>query len=576
MRNVLVILAAAAAVPAAVGQQPTRPAAPIDRAALERLNLRADWNAFIPVAGKRDGLAVVQPVDEQQVFVQTKAGLLVALDARTGRQQWSHRFPTSYVGMFPVAVNAKYCFAVSVGKLFCFDRFSGSLMLEQDLREAFPHREETPVSGPVADSRNVFIQMASGWIVSYLLPPQLQVQAAGGGRADAKGRQSTQKNLADQVAKDYATRQNVPPSSAADSDYRVRAAERENRSAGTNRDQATPSISALYSVVPPFELNRNHPVPSVTVLPNVYPPFKLVPDHMKYNQPSPSVSSQSALYRLDEDSNLRAVGDKFKREWRYVVPQRSTSLPLLVDNSADPFASRVWISTEGTPLVALNKARGTEEVVGKLPGTPLHPLVGPFAFTTDQLLGFVPLDSGVVLAIELTAGVRSPDRKAVPVVYHWKSPVGGQMTHMPLAGADAVYVSGARNGCVKLDAKTGDLRWRTTPETDQVLAVNRENVYTRDASGRLSVFAVNGTPDPRSRFLRPLAALDLPEFTVGVSNDKTDRILLGGDNGLVVSLRDASAAYAKPTRIAPPAVLPLPKKPDPKAGDMPPMGEPKN
>ncbi len=575
MRNILVILAAVAAGPAAFGQPPARPASPIDRESLDRLNLRAEWNAFIPVSGKRDGLVQIQPVDDQQVFVQTKAGLLVAVDARTGRQQWSHKFATSYGGSYPVAVNAKFCFAVSVGKLFCFDRYSGALMLEQDLRETFPHREETPVSGPVADNRNVFIQMASGYLINYRLPPQLQGQAAAKG-ADPKARAGGQKNVVEQVAKDYGTRSNPPQSASGDSDYRVRTVE-PDRAAGTGRDQATPSISALYSVVPPYQLNRNHPVPSLVAIPvSVSPPYKLVADHMRYNQPTPSVSSQSALYRLEEDSSLRAVGDKFKREWRYATPQRSTAQPVMVDNAADPFSSRVWVSTEGTTVVALNKALGGEEVIGTFAGSPLHPLVGPFAFTPDQLLGFIPLDSGVVLAIDLTAGVRSPDRKAVPVVYHWKAPVGGQMSNAPVAGGDAVYVSGARNGCAKLDVKTGELQWRTDPKVDQVLAVNRDHMYARDGRGRLAVYAANGRPDPRSQFVRPSATLDLPEFTVGVSNDKTDRILLGGDNGLVVCLRDAAAAYAKPARMAPPAMMAPPKKVEPKPADLPPMGDPKN
>jgi outer membrane protein assembly factor BamB len=571
MRNILTLLAVAAAAPAAVAQLPARQAAPIDRDALDRLNLRADWNAYIPVAGQRDGLAHVQPVDDQQIYVQTKAGLLVAVDARTGRQQWSHQFANSYAGSYPVAVNVKYCFAVNLGKVYCFNRYTGSLMLEQDLREAFPHREETPVSGPVADNRNVYLQMASGWLISYLLPPQLEYRPEVQG-VDAKARPLGQTNVADQVAKDYATYRNLPATTAGSNDYRVRYVE-PDRNAGTNRDQATPSISALHSVVPPYELNRREAVPSLAAMPgSILPPYTLVPEHLKYNQPTPSINSQSALYRLDEDSSLRAVGDKLKREWRYVTPQRSTSQPVLVDNSADPSASRVWVSTVGSPIVALNKVGGSEEVVGKLPGVPLSPLVGPYAYTPTDLLGFVSLDTGIVLAIDLTGGFRSPDRKSTPVVYEWKSPVGGQMDHPPIAGPDAVYVSGTRNGCAKLDAKTGELRWRTDRKIDQVLAVNRDYMYARDGRGTLTVFALNGRPDPRTEYLRPSTSLSLPEFTVGVSNTQTDRILLGGDNGLLVCLRDASAKYAKPTRMAPPATLPPPKKAAPMPVD-PGMGE---
>lgn len=580
MRTLLTLwlLAGGAAALAQPGNLDNRAATPIDRASLERLNLRADWNAYIPIAGKRDGLANIQPVDETQVFVQTKAGMLVALDARTGRQQWSYKFPGSFAGTYPVAVNDKYCFAVGVGKLFCFDRFTGALKLEQDLRDAFPHREETPVSGPVADNVYVYLQMASGWLVSYELPVGLQSQAKSGKGGAAA---AATVNVADQTAKQYATRFNPPQDATEATDYRVKSVATE-QVAGANRDQASPSISALYSVVPPYQLNRGTPVASLNSIPHVVnPPYSLVPDHMKYKQQSPSISSQAALHRLEEDSSLRAVGEKFKRSWRYVMPQRSTAVPVSVDNALDPRSSRLWMSTDGATVFAVNKASGMEEVVGKFDGVPLHPLVGPYAFTPDRLLGFVSLDSGIVLAIDLTAGVRSPDRSALPVVYQWKVPVGGQLSNAPVVGGDAVYLSGARNGCVKVDVKLGAMKWRTSPEFDRVLAVNRDYVYVQDNRGRLAVFPKDGQPDPRTKYLRPYATLDLPAFTVAASNDKTDRVLMGGENGLITCLRDATAQYAKPTRIAPPATMPPPKAEEPKPGamppgGMPPMGEPKN
>lgn len=566
------------------GNLDNKPAAPIDRVLLERLNLRADWNAYIPIAGKRDGLTHIQPVDELQVYVQTKGGLLVALDARTGRSQWSYKFPTAFGTTYPVAVNEKYCFAVGVGKLFCFDRYTGSLKLEQDLRDAYPHREETPVSGPIADGVYVYVQMASGWLISYELPVGLQSQATAGAKAGgpAGGPSAAggpgPKNAADLVAKNYATRFNSPQDPTDLSDYRVKPNELNQQAAGA-REQASPSISALYSVVPPYQLNRGLPVASLNAIPHVVnPPYRLVPDHMKYKQQAPSVGSQSALHRLDEDSSLRAVGEKFKRNWRVVMPQRSTTAPVMVDNARDPNSSRLWVSTEGSAVVAFNKATGKEEVVGKFAGVPLYPLVGPFAVTADKLSGFVSLDSGVVLSIDLTAGVKSPDREALPIVYQWRQPIGGQFNHAPVVGGDAVYVSGSRNGCVKLDAKTGDLKWRTPPEVDRVLAVNRDYVYVLDTRGRLSAFAKDGLPDPRTKYLRPSATIDVSEFTVPASNDRTDRILLGGDNGLVTCLRDAAAGYAKPARIAPPTVLTKAEEPKQPAPPMPPMGmgEPKN
>ena len=62
-------------------------AVPPDKAAMERLNLKIEWTAYIPVEGRRDSLTQIQTIDDQ-IFVQTRTGLLIAGDALTGRLQW--------------------------------------------------------------------------------------------------------------------------------------------------------------------------------------------------------------------------------------------------------------------------------------------------------------------------------------------------------------------------------------------------------------------------------------------------------------------------------------------------------
>ena len=50
----------------------------------------------------------------------------------------------------------------------------------------------------------------------------------------------------------------------------------------------------------------------------------------------------------------------------------------------------------------------------------------------------------------------------------------------------------------------------------------------------------------------PLVSVALPEFNVPVTNGQTARVLLAADSGLLICLRDASPAYARPYAAAPP------------------------
>src|SRR5687768_8900927 len=84
----LVLAGALVAAPSSVYTLAVAP----DRADLDRLNLRAEWTAHLPLAGRQDGVAMVQVVDESQVFVQLRSGLLLALDPNTGAQQWGYRY----------------------------------------------------------------------------------------------------------------------------------------------------------------------------------------------------------------------------------------------------------------------------------------------------------------------------------------------------------------------------------------------------------------------------------------------------------------------------------------------------
>ena len=97
-------------------------AAPPDQTTLDRLNLTTVWSSYLPTHGRQDGIARVQPVDDTQIFVQTKSGVLIALDVKTGREQWKFKYPAAFADGYPVGVNEQFVYSVNVSNLFCQQR----------------------------------------------------------------------------------------------------------------------------------------------------------------------------------------------------------------------------------------------------------------------------------------------------------------------------------------------------------------------------------------------------------------------------------------------------------------------
>jgi hypothetical protein len=83
-------------------------ASPLPQEALDRLHLVRAWHTFIPMAGRRDGLANVRitPMGtEVQLQVQTRSGLQMVIDAATGLVQQAQRPGEPYRMAQPVVDN---------------------------------------------------------------------------------------------------------------------------------------------------------------------------------------------------------------------------------------------------------------------------------------------------------------------------------------------------------------------------------------------------------------------------------------------------------------------------------------
>ncbi len=536
-----------------------------DAAALDRLGLKADWSASVPVSGRQDAIARVQVADEHQIFVQTRGGLLVALDAATGREQWKAKSPVAYADAFPVGVNEQFVYVVNVSKLYCLQRYTGVLEFAFDLPEA-------PSVGPVTDGDQLYVTFTSGKMACYDLPPSFHTSAAAKKKreddraraaADAKLGAAVGGGLTDEVAARSPNRQfpAVPPPpewerfSVPDSYFQP--------AAGLSGTQALYSVAALQTVVPPFYIGGLNKVVSVAMLPSVIQPYTARPDYLTYNQLTPSVAViPPSVARLFELSNLRPPPFKPKLRWITETRGKVYAEPIFVPESGLS-APRVWIAEDGKFLQAVIRDRHEnekEQQVWKLPAATAAGMSGPYSFAKNQALGFLPLTDGQVLAVDLFGGTsQSPN-------YEFRTNVGGLLNRRPVGAPDGVYVGGDRAGLARINPRSGEVDWRTDAEVDRLAAVSDTRVFARDRRGDLLVYA-KGKADPNTLKAKPLGTLPAAGFDVTVTNEATDRVLLAAGNGLVVCLRDAGSKANKPkvmTPGLPPELKGEEKKPDDK------------
>lgn len=546
-----------------------------DAAALDRLGLKADWSTFIPVQHRQDGIARVQAADEHQIFVQTKGGLLVVLDAGTGRELWKFKFPAAFTDGFDVGLNEQFVYSVNVAKLFCHQRYTGVLEFEFDLPEA-------PSVGPMTDGDQLYVTFTSGKVACYDLPPAFHTSAAAKREQEERRKRAADDArmgvtvggaLTDQVAARSPGRlfPTLPPPPEPEKFYVPPSYFQSGFGGGNN--QPTYSLAALQTVVPPFYIGGLHKVVSVAMLPSVKQPYTARPDYLTYNQLTPSVAAiPPSVARLFELSNLRPP--PFKPKLRWVTESRAKvyTEPIFVPESRQS-APRVWIAQDGRFLQAVIRDRDEyekEQQVWTLPANTAAGIAGPYSFAKNQALGFLPLTDGQVLAIDLFGGtVQSPR-------YEFRANVGGLLNRKPIGATDGVYVGGERSGTARINVKTGEVDWRTDLGVDRIAAVSENRVFARDRRGDLLVYA-KGKADPNTLLARPLGQLPAGEFNVTVANEATDRVLLVADNGLIVSLREAGAKANKPKSIVPalpPELTSIDAKPAPAPGPKPDVAAP--
>jgi outer membrane protein assembly factor BamB len=156
------LLLAVSAVPAQDRSQLYSQPLPPPRDALDRLNLVMAWRTYIPTGGRRDGLVNVQR-NGRDLFVQTRAGLVVMLDPETGETRWRARVGNPYQTARGLAFNSRTVFAINSTYLYALDRNSGGVQW----RFRLPGGSSAP---PIADDDFLFLASATGNLTAYVLP----------------------------------------------------------------------------------------------------------------------------------------------------------------------------------------------------------------------------------------------------------------------------------------------------------------------------------------------------------------------------------------------------------------------
>jgi outer membrane protein assembly factor BamB len=523
-------------------------AVPPDRAALDRLRLAQEWYAYVPLLGQKDSIALVQVIDAELIVAQTRSGLVVGLDARTGAKQWTHRLPSPYVAAYPVSVAGRFVFVANLATLVCLDRLTGQVEFTQNLTgslSAGPTAAVVPVYGvrdnqtvAIGERAVVFASVNANRIVSFPVPDA--------GRVAVTAPPPPPLPPVPQPAP-------LPPPDTVAGD------------AGRNR---TPSITILPQIVPPYTLygRQTRLTPSLSTLPSLSAPYTLNPEFLRYNQRTPSVGVlPPSVARAYELANLRAKAPDLTPNWVHGSTRRLGYEPIVSVAVPGVAGARVFATTTGPHVTALTADAGRVQLDFDLEAPIVAPAAGPVA-VGDLEFGVYALEDGAVVALDLTHGNR--DAPAVA----WRTVVGGVRNQKPVLTADAVYVAGDGAGVAKLDLRTGEVLWRTDGRADRVLAVAEQFVFARGRLGETLVYPRTAPPGPA---VPPLAVLPPAGYDVAVTNAATDRLILAADNGLVVSLRDALPRAIRPTLNTPPSVA-APRNPNPPVvnPDSPPPADP--
>jgi outer membrane protein assembly factor BamB len=454
--------------------------------------------------GKKDGVATIQLVGDLLV-VQLRSGTMVAYDAERGTVRWHVHPGQPYP---PVVQNAtvddRYVITVRDVRMFAYDRRDGHLEWMYELTTI-------PSSPPVSDGERVFITIGGNQVTAFELPARAntgpkqegmitdaRTKPPAASSEPAKTGPGNVRKEAVAIQASNTTGKPIPPS--------------------LSGSQATPSITVLESVAPPYRLNSNmrQNSASISVLPSVVPPYRINSEV----QSTPAFTVLKSVTRLDELSQKHLPPLPLKKSWVLTMGVRVTQVPLVTSTGV------VFASTTRDVLASL---RGVAQETFHLEAS--STISADLAQYGDTV--FVPTIDASLVAVD---GARGR--------VLWRFTPDSGVTQKPAVIGNDVFAVTLEGQLYRVDRETGESDWRDVrggdrfvPEIRSFAAANDRYVYTVDATGLLTVI-------DRSRGI-PLQKLNTRDYTYVMANDQTDRVYMASNNGALVCLFDRANAAPK-------------------------------
>lgn len=476
---------------------------------LDRLNLRLGWRSAVPTEGYRDGIATVQHLGDTVVF-QTRRGTLTALDPQTGAAKWQRSVGLAYPVTHKVGANDALILVANGTRIFALDRATGSELWSVDLAA-------TPSSPPAASADALYVCLTNGRLSAYAFPFETApapVTGTPGSTTAGAGR-----------PKEPAGPLSTGPAAASGS--------------GAVR---TPPVPARPSA------GGNVPKPAE--------PTRVAAPTMGGGRTvttSTAMDTRSASTTMQVTGGRTAVGGESVNRtgrgpeatggprllWDYQTNLRISERPVIGEKS-------LFVIGTGRDALFINRD-GSKPLEFTAEANFSAPL-GQYGEVV-----YAGCANGSVYAFDLLTRVTL-----------WQVTVNGAITAQPLATEEDLFVSAEGNGLTRFARATGQILWQN-PAVVRFIAANPKFVYGLDRTGRLTVLDHSrGTT---------LTTLDVRDFSVSLANEETDRLILAGADGTVISLHDRAfgqslrlrSPQAPPVAAPPPAPPPAEGRPEPPA-----------
>lgn len=493
----------------------TNPVSP-PMAALDRLNLRAEWRTRIPVLGYRDGVATIQNLGDI-IIVQAWDGSLTAFDPQTGGPRWYARFGRTFPITHKVGYNDALVLVANGTNVFALDRATGVQLWSVDLAAS-------PSSPPTADQNAFYVCMNNGRLAAFAYPvetpPTGTTPTSTGGTSSSAGKQALPV---------------TPPLSGVAGATKV------------GGPRATPN--ALQPSVSPIaaRTSASHGPPAGTSTRAATVTAGMDTRSAATAMNASTTRTATGGHHINRTGRDAVVVNAPKLLWDFQTHMRITERPLISEKG-------IIVVGNGNEAIFIDKDGG--HALSYKADSKFSAPISQFGDTV-----YAGCMNGSVYAFHL------PSRTMV-----WQQAANGPITSQPMATDEDLFVTVDHGGIVRYHRANGQLVWQN-PEAVKFLASNPKFVYALDRLGRLLVLdRQRGTTLTNLNvqgFLRNYANDKTDRIFLG-ANDGTLMSLHDRSYPTPVNMRSPAApanAAITPPPVRPPAAQPPPDSDKPAEPD---------